>query len=251
MHCPLQSSCSSPWYATTSNHGAQNTPAIRPHHNCRRWSCGCYWDAPTCQRGDSWSIRNTILCRSSPAPSCAMPVYADCTFVKYEYCYSPLLEQKSKETSGWCSMMALHFVYAILSLIKLIAQALTIFGILWISIDYFRVLWLRRKLPPGPFPLPLIGNHLDMRMKRPWRHWEKLSFDVYKNPMVTLWNGHRPVICCNDAWTISDMFEKRATIYSSRPRMVMMGDMTNTTNHNQVCLKYDDQWRTHRKLSVS
>ncbi|KAF7189160.1 Cytochrome P450 monooxygenase [Pseudocercospora fuligena] len=144
-----------------------------------------------------------------------------------------------------------HLVYTILSLIKLIAKALTIVGILWISIDYLRVLWLRRKLPPGPFPLPLIGNHLDMRMKRPWRHWEKLSFEIYRNPMITLWNGHRPVICCNDAWTVSDMFEKRATIYSSRPRMVMMGDMTNTTNHNQVCLKYDDQWRTHRKLSHS
>ncbi|EME85507.1 uncharacterized protein MYCFIDRAFT_40760 [Pseudocercospora fijiensis CIRAD86] len=69
--------------------------------------------------------------------------------------------------------------------------------------------------------------------------------------MITLWNGHRPVICCNDAWTISDMFEKRATIYSSRPRMIMMGDVINTTKHNQVCLKYDDQWRLHRKLSHS
>ena len=90
----------------------------------------------------------------------------------------------------------------------------------WLTRDYLRVLRLRKQLPPGPFPLPLLGNFFHMRQERPWIHWEKLGVQ-YNAPMLTLWNGHRPVLVCNDAWCISDLFEKRANIYSSRPRMVV------------------------------
>ncbi|KAK4495582.1 hypothetical protein PRZ48_012850 [Zasmidium cellare] len=31
--------------------------------------------------------------------------------------------------------------------------------------------------------------------------------------------------------------------------MVCMGDLTNTTENNQVCLKYGEKWRVHRRLS--
>ncbi|KAK5546714.1 hypothetical protein LTR46_012037, partial [Exophiala xenobiotica] len=53
---------------------------------------------------------------------------------------------------------------------------------------------------------------------------------------------------CNDAWTISDLLDKKANIYSSRPRMIAMGVMINATENNQVCLVYGDRWRLHRRL---
>lgn len=118
-----------------------------------------------------------------------------------------------------------------------------------LTTTYARILILRRRLPPGPFPLPLLGNYIDMRMKRPWVHWERLA-NKYQAPLMTLWNGHRPVIVCSDAWTISELFEKRANIYSSRPQMVCMGDLTNTSENNQVCLQYGEKWRLHRRLTV-
>ena len=46
-----------------------------------------------------------------------------------------------------------------------------------------------------------------------------------RNPMITAWNGHRPCIIRNDAWTISDLDEKRAALYSSRPWFPSIGDM--------------------------
>uniref|UniRef100_A0A8H7KE77 Cytochrome P450 n=1 Tax=Bionectria ochroleuca TaxID=29856 RepID=A0A8H7KE77_BIOOC len=107
----------------------------------------------------------------------------------------------------------------------------------WILGDYCRILWIRRKMPPGPFPLPLIGNFYD------------IPKNVYQSTMITLWNGHHPIIVYNDIWSISDLLEKRAAIYSSRPHFVVMGDMMNMSKTNQVCQVYGDAWRLHRRLT--
>ncbi|KAF2459481.1 cytochrome P450 [Lineolata rhizophorae] len=119
---------------------------------------------------------------------------------------------------------------------------------LWLLVEYAQILRLRRKMPPGPFPLPLVGNFFSIPKVKPWIAWEKLSHK-YGSPMVTLWNGHRPIIVCNDIWCISDLLDKRANIYSSRPHFVVMGDMMNQSEANQVCQVYGDRWRLHRRLT--
>jgi hypothetical protein len=53
----------------------------------------------------------------------------------------------------------------------------------------------------------------------------------------------------NDAWTASELMEKRANIYSPRSRHVVLGDILNNTDTNQTLLTYGDQWRIHRKLT--
>lgn len=135
------------------------------------------------------------------------------------------------------------------SVVALVFGALVLLAILWIAVDYGKVLNLRRKLPPGPFPLPLFGNYFGIPKYKPWTEWERLAFK-YDYPLTTIWNGSRPVIVCNDAWSISELFEKRAHIYSSRPHFIMLGDCINASKNNQVCLKYNDQWRLHRRLTV-
>jgi Cytochrome P450 len=123
-------------------------------------------------------------------------------------------------------------------------------GLVAILLDYVRILRLRQKLPPGPFPLPLVGNHFQTPSIRPWLEWEKWT-EHYKSPMITLWIGRHPRIILNDAWTASDLLEKKSDIFSSRPHLIVMGDVINATKTNQTTLPYGDRWRIHRKLMVS
>lgn len=136
---------------------------------------------------------------------------------------------------------------------SLIARLITVTvaaGFVLLVVDYIRVLRLRRQLPPGPFPLPIVGNHLIIPKVKPWVAFEDWS-KYYGDPLLTIWLGRRPIIVANDAWSASELMEKRANIYSSRPNIVIMGDMFNWTVNNQVCQVYGDRWRTHRKLTVN
>lgn len=115
--------------------------------------------------------------------------------------------------------------------------------------DYARILRQRQTLPPGPFPLPIVGNVLQLPKRKPWIAFEQWSF-YYNDPLITVWIGRIPYIMVNDAWTASELMEKRAAIYSSRPRHIVLGDLLGNGENNQVLLEYGEMWRIHRKLTV-
>jgi hypothetical protein len=119
-----------------------------------------------------------------------------------------------------------------------------------IFVDYARILYRRRSLPPGPFPWPLVGNYFQTPKDRPWLEWEHWS-KRYDSPMFTLWIGREPRIIINDAWVACDLMEKRADVWSSRPHLVAMGDALGMSSTNQTNLPYGDRWRLHRRLMVS
>jgi len=130
------------------------------------------------------------------------------------------------------------------------AAALIIFGIGWILVDYARVLRLRNRMPPGPFPLPLFGNIFQIPPVRQWEKFEEWSLE-YADPVITIWDGHTPVIICNDAWSMSELCDKRANIYSSRAVKTLTGKVFGLNKFNQAGLAYGEQWRLHRRLTVS
>ncbi|KIW96445.1 uncharacterized protein Z519_03514 [Cladophialophora bantiana CBS 173.52] len=145
---------------------------------------------------------------------------------------------------------SMELTFDAMSLLRAVLVGVIVLPVIFILVDYIRVLRLRQRLPPGPFPVPLFGNFFQIPKVKPWIDFEKWS-EYYKDPMITIWQGHRPTIMCNDIWTISDLLDKRANIYSSRPHMIAMGDMINATDSNQVCLVYGDKWRLHRRLMHS
>ena len=139
------------------------------------------------------------------------------------------------------------------SLIQNIAVAtillLTLLFTGWIAVTYCQMLWQRRTLPPGPFPLPIVGNCLQLSKSKPWLQFKQWSRQNH-NGLLTIWIGRTPTVICNDAWSASELMDKRSNIYSSRPRYIVFGELTGESDTNQVLLPYNDKWRTQRRIMV-
>ena len=136
--------------------------------------------------------------------------------------------------------------------------ALATIATVGLVIDYARMLNLRRKMPPGPFPWPIVGNTFMLPDVKPWFYFEELS-KKYNAPLITFWIGRNPTVWLNDAWAASELLDKRAAIYSSRPHMVVFGDL-GSGDWNLVTMKYGERWyhtletqsncrRVHRKIT--
>lgn len=145
------------------------------------------------------------------------------------------------------SLSRITYLHGLLSFSQWLIVATLSVPLLWATWGYVRVLRLRRVMPPGPFPLPIIGNVGRIPSSKPWIIFEKWSKD-YNNPLITIWTGTVPTVIANNCWTASELMDRRANIYSSRPHMVLVGDMFDESTTNQTSLVYGDQWRTHRKI---
>ena len=100
--------------------------------------------------------------------------------------------------------------------------------------------WLR--MPPGPPPLPFIGNKLPT--SKPWIQFQEWSKKY--GPIFTIWVGRRPTLVISDPNIAVELMEKRSNKYSSRPRFVVMGEMYNS---NSVLVQpYGKEWSLRRKL---
>jgi hypothetical protein len=75
--------------------------------------------------------------------------------------------------------------------------------------------------PPGPSPVPFVGNKWDLPPCKPWYKFKQWT-DMYGS-LVTVWTGRRPTVVIGDPKVACDLLDRRSAIYSSRPRFVVMG----------------------------
>lgn len=100
----------------------------------------------------------------------------------------------------------------------------------------------RLPFPPGPKPLPVIGNLLDIPHGKEWLVYQQWAHKYgkqrfRKNHWVLSWTGRlsgdvmhveafgQHIIILNSAETAIELFERRSSTYSDRPEAVMANNL--------------------------
>ncbi|KZT07466.1 cytochrome P450 [Laetiporus sulphureus 93-53] len=103
----------------------------------------------------------------------------------------------------------------------------------------------RLRMAPGPTRWPLVGNALQIPQLNPWLTYSKWA-DTYGD-IIHLDVLGQPVIIINSAEVARDLLDKRSSIYSDRPHLVMAGDLVGYSEG--FALKpYGESFRRQRKL---
>ncbi|KAF9802749.1 hypothetical protein IEO21_09825 [Rhodonia placenta] len=103
----------------------------------------------------------------------------------------------------------------------------------------------KKALPPGPKPLPVVGNITNLTAQELWlraSEWAKSYGDV-----VYLHVFGQGLVFLNDYDIAVDLLEKRGAIYSDKPGLIMAGDLCGCENM-VAFTRYGDKSRRQRRL---
>ncbi|KAF8871718.1 cytochrome P450 [Infundibulicybe gibba] len=123
-----------------------------------------------------------------------------------------------------------------------ILASIVLLSVSIIAIPLFR---RRAKYPRGPRGLPLIGNLLQLTTE-PWNvfhEWKKIY-----GPITYISLAGQPVIILNTPKAAADLLERRAAIYSDRPRNIVAAEIM-TGGLSLPFLHHGDQWKSVRKAA--
>ena len=96
--------------------------------------------------------------------------------------------------------------------------------------------FLSESLPPGPRPLPIVGNVFDMPRKKEWETFSKwareygafilsaqgISTNRFIGDIVFLNVAGHPVVILSSVQATTDLLLERSSIYSDRPHFPLI-----------------------------
>ncbi|KAF5325955.1 hypothetical protein D9611_000766 [Ephemerocybe angulata] len=100
-------------------------------------------------------------------------------------------------------------------------------------------------LPPGPKPLPFLGNALQMPTSnhpQTFREWASVYGDIV---YVRIFG--QPMVIIDSLQAARDLLDKRSSIYSDRPRFVLFSELMGWHSAS-THVRYGPRFRKHRRF---
>ncbi|PPQ83216.1 Dimethyrltryptamine 4-hydroxylase (PsiH) [Psilocybe cyanescens] len=106
----------------------------------------------------------------------------------------------------------------------------------------------RSRLPPGPpgIPIPFIGNMFDMPSESPWLIFLQWGQE-YQTDIIYVDAGGTDMIILNSLEAITDLLEKRGSLYSGRLESTMVNELMGW-EFDFGFIPYGERWREERRM---
>ncbi|KAH7724312.1 Protein CYP-33C1 [Aphelenchoides avenae] len=127
-------------------------------------------------------------------------------------------------------------------------DVLTLIIALFVAFIFYNFHWKRRNLPPGPTPLPIVGNILTLLKYAPgteaFRMWRRQYGDVY-----TYWIGEMPVVAVNDYQMMVETFVKDGDAVSGRMDIPKFHELSRGGQYGVIHTD-GELWREQRRFAL-
>lgn len=122
-------------------------------------------------------------------------------------------------------------------------------GVAWLWWELCGGKWRwRYRLPPGPPPLPLLGNLLAMDPAKPWEAIRAAAKRY--GPVITMWIGPKPSIIVTDLDLIKSTFRgESGKKFADRPFNAIFHDLNEQGRHGMV-YSNGRRWERHRTFAI-
>ena len=127
----------------------------------------------------------------------------------------------------------------------MIIEAITLSFFL-VAVYVLRTLWENRNLPPGPFPLPVIGNLLSVGLKQPYRDLANMTKKYGK--LFRIQMGSRRVIVINSYDIAREALVGKAEDFAGRPHH-FFGNIFGRNSTDLAFQTFSQRWKTQRKIA--
>lgn len=107
-------------------------------------------------------------------------------------------------------------------------------------------IWENRNLPPGPFPLPVLGNLLSIGHRRPYEDLANMAETYGK--LFRIHMGSRKVIVINSYDIAREALVKKEEDFAGRPHH-FLGNIFGRNCTDIVFQTYSQRWRTQHKMA--
>ena len=120
--------------------------------------------------------------------------------------------------------------------------------VLFVIIYVASTIWQNRHLPPGPFPLPVLGNLLSISQKMPYRDFANLAKKYGK--LFRIQMGSKKAIVINSYEIAREALVTKAKDFAGRPPH-FFGGIFGRNGTDIIFQTFSQPWRMQHKMATA